>query len=112
MGTAEFQFFVITLAIQRETGGNLAETLENLEQILRRRQQMGLKIKAMSSEAKASALIVGCLPFVMGALMLLVSPAYVRTLFVQPLGHMLLAGGGTSLALGALIMRQMVRFEI
>jgi tight adherence protein B len=108
----EFNFLVISLSVQRETGGNLAETLENLEQILRRRQQMRLKIRAMSSEATASALIVGSLPFVMGVLMLVVSPVYFHTLFVKPLGHMLLAGGGTSLVVGALIMRQMVRFEI
>ena len=60
LGTAEFQFFVITLAIQRETGGNLAETLSNLSDVLRKRAQMKLKIRAMSSESKASAYIVGC----------------------------------------------------
>ena len=59
LGTAEFQFFVITLAIQRETGGNLAETLSNLADVLRKRAQMKLKIRAMSSESKASAMIVG-----------------------------------------------------
>ena len=64
LGTAEFQFFVITLAIQRETGGNLAETLSNLADVLRKRAQMKLKIRAMSSESKASAYIVGSLPFI------------------------------------------------
>src|SRR5690348_16850267 len=64
LGTPEFQFFVITLAIQRETGGNLAETLSNLADVLRKRAQMKLKIRAMSSESKASAYIVGSLPFV------------------------------------------------
>jgi tight adherence protein B len=64
LGTPEFQFFTITIAIQRETGGNLAETLGNLADVLRKRSQMKLKIKAMSSESKASALIVGALPFI------------------------------------------------
>ena len=64
LGTPEFQFFVITLAIQRETGGNLAETLGNLADVLRKRAQMKLKIRAMSSESKASAYIVGSLPFI------------------------------------------------
>src|SRR3569832_250639 len=64
LGTAEFLFFVITLAIQRETGGNLAETLSNLADVLRKRAQMMLKIRAMSSESKASAYIVGSLFFV------------------------------------------------
>jgi len=108
----EFNFLVISLSVQRETGGNLAETLENLEQILRRRQQMRLKIKAMSSEATASALIVGSLPFVMGGLMSFVNGAYVHILFVEPLGRLMLAGGTASLLIGSFIMRQMVRFEI
>jgi tight adherence protein B len=112
IGLPEFNFLVISLSVQRETGGNLAETLENLEQILRRRQQMRLKIRAMSSEATASALIIGALPFVMAGLMSVFSPAYLRALFTDPLGRMMLAGGLGSLTVGAVIMRQMVRFEI
>ncbi|WP_374471226.1 type II secretion system F family protein [Phenylobacterium sp.] len=109
---AEFNFLVIALSVQRETGGNLAETLENLEQILRRRQQMALKIRAMSSEATASALIIGALPFFMAALMWVVSRDYLTVLFTDPRGQLMLAGGVGSLAAGAMIMRQMVRFEI
>jgi tight adherence protein B len=112
IGLPEFNFLVISLSVQRETGGNLAETLENLEQILRRRQQMRLKIKAMSSEATASALIIGSLPFVMAALMSFTSPDYMRVLFTEPLGRLMLGAGLASLTVGALIMRQMVRFEI
>jgi tight adherence protein B len=107
----ELNFLVISLSVQRETGGNLAETLENLEQTLRRRQQMRLKVKAMSSEAVASALIIGCLPFVMAALMSVFSPDYLKTLFTTPLGRLLLMGAGGSLLVGAAVMRQMVRFE-
>ena len=108
----EFNFLAISLSVQRETGGNLAETLENLEQILRKRQQMRLKIRAMSSEATASALIIGSLPFFMAILMSVFSPDYLRVLFTEPLGRLMLAGGGASLLTGAVIMRQMVRFEI
>src|ERR1044072_8907925 len=64
LGTAEFQFYVVSLAIQRETGGNLAETLSNLADVLRKRSAMKLKIRAMSSESKASAYIIGALPFI------------------------------------------------
>jgi tight adherence protein B len=109
---AEFNFLVISLSVQRETGGNLAETLGNLETILRRRQQMRLKIKAMSSEATASALIIGCLPFVMAILMSVVSRDYLSALFTEPLGRLMLAGAVASLVVGGVIMRQMVRFEI
>ncbi|MDE2485836.1 MAG: type II secretion system F family protein [Alphaproteobacteria bacterium] len=112
MGIAEFNFLVIALSVQRETGGNLAETLENLEHILRRRQQMRLKIKAMASEATASGLILGSLPVVMLILMYVVSRDYIRQLFVNPTGHLMLAGAGASLTVGALIMRKMTRFEI
>ena len=109
---AEFNFLVITLSVQRETGGNLAETLENLEDILRKRQQMRLKVKAMSSEAKASAGIIGSLPFVMMALLYFVSHDYIMSLFTAPLGHIMLAGGVLSLVAGVFVMTQMVKFEI
>jgi tight adherence protein B len=109
---AALDFFVITLSVQRETGGNLARTLENLDEILRGRDAMRLKIKAMSSEAVASAVIIGVLPLAMGALMLVASPGYIDPLFTTSLGHVLLAGAAASMTVGALVMRQMVRFEI
>ena len=65
LGIAEFNFLVISLSIQQETGGNLAEILEKLSDMVRRREQMRLKVKAMSSEARASAMIIGSLPFIM-----------------------------------------------
>jgi tight adherence protein B len=83
LGTAEFQFFVITLAIQRETGGNLAETLSNLADVLRKRAQMKLKIRAMSSESKASAYIVGALPFIVFGLIWWINPGYIGKFFID-----------------------------
>ena len=112
LNLAEFNFLVITLSVQRETGGNLAETLENLDEILRKRQAMKLKVKAMSSEAVASAGIIGCLPFVMSGILFLVSRDYIMTLFRDPFGLVLLAGAGTSLALGIGVMMKMVSFDI
>jgi tight adherence protein B len=109
---AEFNFFVITLSVQRETGGNLAETLENLDDILRKRQHMRLKVRAMSSEATASAGIIGCLPFVNAGMLFMVDRAYIMTLFTAPLGRMMLVVAGISLAAGILIMVRMVKFEI
>jgi tight adherence protein B len=108
----EFNFLVITLAIQRETGGNLAETLENLDDMIRKRQQMKLKVKAMSSEAMATAMIIGSLPFVMTGILFLVSRKYILTLFQTDMGHILLGVGGVWMSIGFFVMSQMVKFEI
>jgi tight adherence protein B len=112
MGTPEFQFFVITLAIQRETGGNLAETLANLADVLRKRAQMKLKIKAMSSESKASAWIVGSLPFIVFLLIWFINGKYMQTFFVDE--RLMIAGGGglVWMGIGVFIMAKMVDFEI
>ena len=108
----EFKFFTISLAVQAETGGNLAETLTNLGDVLRGRRQLKLKIKALSSEAKASAMIIGVLPFVMGGLIYLVNPDYIMKLFIDPRGHVLLGIGLCSFVIGIGVMIKMVKFEI
>jgi tight adherence protein B len=112
LGTPEFQFFVITLAIQRETGGNLAETLSNLADVLRKRAQMKLKIKAMSSESKASAYIVGALPFLVFTLVWFINPNYMGGFFTDQ--RLMVAGMGGLLwmGIGVFIMAKMVNFEI
>ncbi|MFY8194707.1 type II secretion system F family protein [Novosphingobium sp. B1] len=108
----EFNFFCITLAIQRETGGNLAETLSNLSDVLRKRAQMKLKIAAMSSESKASAYIVGALPFLVFAVIYWMNPAYLSQFFVDDRLIIAGLGGLTWLGIGAFIMAQMISFEI
>jgi len=110
--TAEFKFFVISLAVQRETGGNLTETLENLSDILRRRRQMKLKVRAMSSEARASAYIIGSLPFLMFAILYVMNTDYAMTLFLDSRGKFLLGAGLGTMGLGVLVMMKMVRFQI
>jgi tight adherence protein B len=112
LGTPEFQFFVITLAIQRETGGNLAETLSNLSDVLRKRAQMKLKIRAMSSESKASAYIVGSLPFFVFAMVWYVNPEYLAGFFYEPRLIIAGVGGAVWMSIGAFIMAKMVSFEI
>ncbi len=112
LGTPEFQFFTITLAIQRETGGNLAETLANLADVLRKRAQMKLKIKAMSSESKASAYIVGSLPFFVFFTVYFMNPQYMMGFFHET--RLMIAGsiGLIWMGIGAFIMAKMVSFEI
>tara|TARA_B100000315_G_C14591459_1_gene596079 strand:- start:177 stop:1163 length:987 start_codon:yes stop_codon:yes gene_type:complete len=112
LDTPDFKFFVITLNVQKETCGNLAETLANLSNILRQRKQMKLKIKALSSEAKASAYILGSLPFLMAGILFFVNSDYIMTLVRDPRGHTLIIGGLVSLTIGVTVMFRMVRFEI
>jgi tight adherence protein B len=108
----EFNFLVISLSIQQETGGNLAEILEKLSDMVRRREQMRLKVKAMSSEARASAMIIGSLPFVMAGVISFVNPEYMSTLFTDPRGWVMIGIGLTSLLIGLGIMAKMIKFEI
>ena len=108
----EFNFFCITLAIQRETGGNLAETLANLADVLRKRAQMKLKIRAMSSESKASAYIVGSLPFIVFGMIWWINPNYVGEFFIDERLMVAGIGGMIWMGIGAFIMAKMVSFEI
>ncbi|MEM8917873.1 MAG: type II secretion system F family protein [Pseudomonadota bacterium] len=112
LDTPEFKFFCITIAIQRETGGNLAETLSNLADVLRKRGQMKLKIKAMSSESKASAYIVGSLPFIVFGLVWSVNPNYIAGFFYEERLIIAGLGGLTWMSIGVFIMAKMVNFEI
>ena len=108
----EFRFFIIALSVQRETGGNLAETLANLADVLRRRRQMRAKVRAMSSETRATTMILGGLPVVVGLLLALTSPAYLRPLLTDIRGLML---DGLALVMpgtGITIMIKMAKFEI
>lgn len=108
----EFKFFTVSLAIQSETGGNLAETLQNLSNVLRGRRQLKLKIRAMSSEAKASAYIIGSLPFVVAFFIYLLNPEYISKLVEDPRGHVMLVFGAFSFMIGGGIMYKLVKFDI
>ncbi len=112
LGIPEFNFLCITLAIQRETGGNLAETLSNLSDVLRKRSQMKLKIRAMSSESKASAYIVGALPFVVFGMIWWINPAYLSGFFSDDRLIVTGLGGMAWMSIGGFIMAKMVSFEI
>lgn len=107
----ELQFFAIVLTVQQQTGGNLAATLENLSHVLRARKRLRDKVTAMSSEARASAAIIGSLPFIVGLLLTLVSPDYMAPLFNEKLGQTLIIGGLIWMAVGVFVMHHMINFE-
>ena len=108
----EASFFAIVINIQAKAGGNLAEALGNLSNVLRDRKKMKAKIKAMSSEAKASAGIIGSLPFVVATLVYLTSPDYISLLFTTSTGNMVLAGCACWMSCGIFVMRKMINFDM
>jgi len=110
--TDEFNFLIVALSIQRATGGNLAETLANLSALLRARQQLRLKIRAFSSEARATMLIMSGLPFLVGGGLFLISPNYIGPLFTTPTGQMVAAGAACSMALGIFIMNKIATIKV
>ena len=111
MPTSELRFFSIVLAIQAKTGGNLAEALGNLSTVLRARKLMKEKIKALSAEAVASAMIIGALPPGVVILISVTSPDYMKPLFTDPRGHLMLLAGGIWMTIGILVMRKMINFK-
>jgi tight adherence protein B len=111
MPTSELRFFSIVLSIQAKTGGNLAEALGNLSSVLRARKLMREKIKAMSSEATASAFIIGCLPPGVVTLITVASPAYMTIMFTDPRGNLMLMAGAMWMGLGIFVMRRMINFK-
>jgi tight adherence protein B len=108
----EFNFLVISIALQRETGGNLAEILENLSVTIRARATMKMKIRAITSEARMSAYIVGALPFLVSLALMVISPGYLNILFDDVRGNIALGAAMTSFTFGMFIMRKMGKFEI
>lgn len=111
MPTAELRFFAIVIAIQQKTGGNLAEALSNLTTVLRARRMMGEKIKALSSEAMASAGIIGSLPPIVMGLVFITTPSYMMLLFTDPRGQVMLLGAGLWMSAGVFVMKKMISFK-
>lgn len=109
---SEVNFFVIVLSIQAKAGGNLSEALGNLSAVIRQRKMMREKIKALSSEAKASAMIIGCLPFAVGTMVFVTTPDYIMLLFTTSSGKNILAIGALLMGIGIFTMRKMINFDI
>ncbi len=108
---SEANFFAIVIGIQARSGGSLAEALGNLSKVLRERKKMQAKIKAMSSEAKASGGIIGSLPIIVAGLVYFTTPDYISLLFTETLGNIVLAGSAVWMMFGILVMRKMINFD-
>ena len=111
MPVPEVNFFQIVLTIQQKTGGNLSEALGNLSGVLRDRKRLQGKIQALSSEAKASAGIIGSLPIVVMGLVYATTPEYIALLFTERFGNFLLLCCGTWMSVGIFVMKKMISFK-
>ncbi|RWN45876.1 MAG: type II secretion system F family protein [Mesorhizobium sp.] len=112
MPCTEASFFGIVIQIQSQAGGNLSEALGNLSRVLRDRKKMKAKVAALSMEAKASAAIIGALPFIVAFLVYLSSPAYLMPLFNTSVGNLILGCSAVWMLIGILVMRKMMNFEV
>ena len=111
MPVAEANFFGIVVFIQQRAGGNLSEALGNLSRVLRDRKKMKAKIQAMSMEAKASATIIGALPFFVMTVTFITAPNYIELLFTDPLGHAMLAVAAIWMSIDVFVMRKMINLD-
>jgi tight adherence protein B len=111
MPLPEANFFAIVISIQQKSGGNLSEALGNLSTVLRDRKKMKGKIKAMSTEAKASAGIIGSLPVAVMSIVYVTSPDYITLLWTERLGQLMLAGSAVWMLMGIMVMRKMINFD-
>jgi tight adherence protein B len=111
MPCSEASFFGIVIQIQAQAGGNLSEALGNLSRVLRDRKKMAAKVQALSMEAKASAYIIGALPFIVAFLVYLTSPQYIMILFNTSSGNFLLACAGAWMSIGIMVMKKMINFK-
>jgi tight adherence protein B len=111
MPLPEVRFFAIVISIQQHAGGNLSEALGNLAGVLRDRKTLQAKVRALSAEAKASAAVLGALPFVVMLLVYITTPAYIALLWTTQVGQLLLVGAGIWMSVGILVMKKMINFK-
>ena len=108
----EVNFFSVVITIQAQAGGNLSEALGNLSRVLRDRRKMKAKVNALSMEAKASAVIIGALPFIVSFLVYMTSPDYMMILFTDPRGHLIMGASAVWMTIGIFVMRNMINFDV
>lgn len=109
---ADVRIFAISAVIQRETGGNLAEILDNIARTIRDRYRFQAKLRALTAEGRTSALVLGALPFLMAFLLALINPVYISVLVTDPMGNVILAMGVASWAFGQVTLFRLTKVEI
>ena len=112
MPLTEMQMFATAISIQTQTGSSLSEVLQNLSSVIRSRFKLARKVKALSSEAKASAMIIGALPVVVALGMYFINREYIEVLFIDPTGKFLLGCAIGWMGIGVFVMKQMINFKV
>jgi tight adherence protein B len=112
INTVDVRFFVTSVLVQRETGGNLAEIIDSLASLIRRRFELQLKVKALSAEGRFSAMILLGLPIVIGLVLYKMNPEYLGLLFTDPMGQRMATAGITMMVIGAVVMKRMVVIKV
>ncbi|MDT7041006.1 type II secretion system F family protein [Candidatus Nitronereus thalassa] len=108
----DLRFFITSLIVQRETGGNLAEILESISRLIRQRFELLGKVAALSAEGKLSGIVLVLLPFGIGILLWFLNPAYMNLLVTDPMGKNMLTISGVLMVIGSFMMKKMISFKV
>ena len=108
----DMKFFVTSVNLQRETGGNLAEIIESLSDLIRKRFELLMKVQVLSAEGRFSALILFALPIALGLLLYKTNPEYISLLFTDAIGHILVTLGAILMILGAIVTKRMITIKV
>jgi len=112
VGSQDLDFLVIALLIQRETGGNLTELLDSLAKTIRERIKLKGKVNTLSAEGRFSAILLGCMPFVLGVILSLLNPTYMGALWQTPSGHSILTTGIILLVIGFFALSRITNIKV
>ncbi len=108
----DLRYFVIAVLIQRESGGNLAEILDTIGNMVRERLKLFAKIRVLSAEGRMSAWVLGLLPFATAGMIMIVNPGFMKVLWEDPIGLKLVGSALVSMTLGVLWMRKIIRIRV
>lgn len=108
----DVKFFVTSVNIQRETGGNLAEIVDSLGRLIRKRFELKKKVQAVSADGRISAIILMSLPFGIGLIFYFINPEYLMPLFTDPMGQVMVAGASVMMILGGIVMKKMIAIKV
>jgi tight adherence protein B len=108
----DVKFFVTAVMLQRETGGNLAEILDNLSYVIRERFKVLRQVRVHTAQGRLTMMLLMALPPTIVVVMLVLNPGFIQPLFTDPLGHALIVGGITLQTVGYFVIRRVIRIQV